>query len=243
MFIKNKYYKWYYNIIRNACQDHLNRVSGYYEKHHIIPRCLGGNDTAQNLVKLTAKEHFVCHRLLVYMTTGKDKSKMSYALLMFVRNTPQLNRTKITSKTYTTIKKLISEASSALHTGKIVSAESREKMSISKKITHNTPEFKHNASIRAKNRTAEHQAKIGLAHRGKTISSEMRAKQSAKLSGANNPRALSWLISFDSGAPDIQVTSLKTWCQQNNVSYGMIFRKSIKNQFYNGIRATKLSNQ
>lgn len=240
MFIKNKYYKWYFNIITNACQDSQNRLDGYYEKHHIIPKSLGGDNTPQNLVKLTAKEHFVCHRLLVYMTSGKNKSKMSYALLMFVRNTPQLGRQKINSRTYDIIKKLISEASSAIHSGKTVSISTKQKMSHSKKITHNTPEFKLNASIRAKNRTAEHKAKIGLSHRGKTISAEMRSKQSAKLSGANNPRALNWIISFESGESSIQVTSLKTWCQQNNASYGMLFRKSTKHEFYKGVKATKV---
>lgn len=36
----------------------------YFENHHIIPRCLGGSDSSDNLVLLTAKEHFICHHLL-----------------------------------------------------------------------------------------------------------------------------------------------------------------------------------
>jgi hypothetical protein len=36
----------------------------YYEKHHIVPRCLGGSNEKQNLVLLTAKEHFLAHRIL-----------------------------------------------------------------------------------------------------------------------------------------------------------------------------------
>lgn len=45
----------------------LNRKKGYelyYEKHHIVPRWLGGKDTKNNLVLLTAKEHYVAHLLL-----------------------------------------------------------------------------------------------------------------------------------------------------------------------------------
>ena len=34
-------------------------IHGYRERHHIIPRCLGGSNTAENLVYLTAEEHFV----------------------------------------------------------------------------------------------------------------------------------------------------------------------------------------
>lgn len=58
------YKKHYDNIINRA----TNRViDGYTEKHHIVPRCLGGTDSNSNIVKLTAREHFVCHQLLVKM--------------------------------------------------------------------------------------------------------------------------------------------------------------------------------
>ena len=36
----------------------------YYERHHIIPKWLGGNDSKDNLVLLTAKEHYIAHYLL-----------------------------------------------------------------------------------------------------------------------------------------------------------------------------------
>lgn len=37
---------------------------GYKEKHHIVPTCLGGPNIAENIVKLTAREHFLAHWLL-----------------------------------------------------------------------------------------------------------------------------------------------------------------------------------
>lgn len=37
----------------------------YTENHHVIPRCLGGTDEKENLVRLTAREHFLAHRLLL----------------------------------------------------------------------------------------------------------------------------------------------------------------------------------
>jgi hypothetical protein len=40
-------------------------IVGYKERHHIIPRCMGGSDDASNLVELTPEEHFVAHQLLV----------------------------------------------------------------------------------------------------------------------------------------------------------------------------------
>ena len=41
MFIENKYKTWHDNIITNG----KNRVLDCYkEKHHILPRCLGGKE-------------------------------------------------------------------------------------------------------------------------------------------------------------------------------------------------------
>jgi hypothetical protein len=76
MFIENKYSTWYYNII-NKSKNRL--LIGYKEKHHILPRCLGGKDNKDNLVELTAREHFIVHMLLCKFTKGESKRSMLYA--------------------------------------------------------------------------------------------------------------------------------------------------------------------
>lgn len=57
----------YYKIIEKAKKEteNGNRHVGYYERHHIQPKSLGGNNDKENIVKLTAREHFICHWLLV----------------------------------------------------------------------------------------------------------------------------------------------------------------------------------
>lgn len=76
MFLDNKYYKWY-----KALASKQNRsLDCYTEKHHIIPRSMGGKDTKENLVVLTAREHYIAHLLLTKCTFGKAKHKMSFAL-------------------------------------------------------------------------------------------------------------------------------------------------------------------
>ncbi len=56
--------------------DDLNYV--YYEQHHIIPKSLGGSNKKENLVLLTAREHFICHLLLIrmYKENENDHIKM-----------------------------------------------------------------------------------------------------------------------------------------------------------------------
>ena len=113
----NKYEHWYNSIIKNAQNRHID---GYVEKHHIIPQSLGGSNELLNLVKLTAREHFICHWLLVKFQTGKNKAKMVYALNGMKRNgdCTQRYETKITSRVYENLKKQFSIVHSATMTGR-----------------------------------------------------------------------------------------------------------------------------
>lgn len=63
--------------------------SEYTERHHILPKCMGGTDEADNLVTLSAKEHFVAHHLLYkhYKT-----AKMAHAWFMMLRCDPNQKR-------------------------------------------------------------------------------------------------------------------------------------------------------
>jgi len=74
MFEKNKYLKEYYEIIEN--NKIIDKKSQYCEKHHIIPKSLGGSDEKNNIVYLTAGDHFKCHKLLTKFTSGTDNGKM-----------------------------------------------------------------------------------------------------------------------------------------------------------------------
>ena len=59
------YQKTYRNLINS--RKALNRIKSnttYYESHHILPKCIGGLDTNDNLILLTPREHFIAHKLL-----------------------------------------------------------------------------------------------------------------------------------------------------------------------------------
>ena len=103
MYLQNKYTTWYFSIISNATNRTL--ILEYSEIHHILPKSLGGSNDPNNLVKLTAKEHFICHLLLTKMLTGASKNKMIYALWCLA-NVKRLDQTryKINSRQYNIIK-------------------------------------------------------------------------------------------------------------------------------------------
>ena len=139
MYLHNKYATVYYNIVARAKSRVL---TGYYEKHHIIPKSLGGNNSSSNIASLTAREHFICHWLLVKMTTGLSKQKMANACNILMNGSSNnQQRYKITSRVYENLKKNLStirkgrknpKVSVAL-TGKILSTQHKLNVSAGRK--------------------------------------------------------------------------------------------------------------
>jgi hypothetical protein len=81
MFIQNDSTTEYFKIINlYKVNQHTitkkSQLDGYFEKHHIIPKSMGGTNTKDNIVFLTAEDHFRCHKLLVDMTEGTDNGRM-----------------------------------------------------------------------------------------------------------------------------------------------------------------------
>lgn len=111
------YKKIYNEIIKNR---RLHIPSGYVEEHHILPRCLGGSDDKSNLVKLTAKEHFICHLLLtkIYKKGSLEYYKMCHAfLMMLVSSKDHGGNRYISSRKYEHLKTSFSERMSILQSG------------------------------------------------------------------------------------------------------------------------------
>jgi hypothetical protein len=55
------YQKIHDQIIERA---KTRQLEGYKEQHHIVPKCIGGTNDKDNLVSLTAREHFIIHKIL-----------------------------------------------------------------------------------------------------------------------------------------------------------------------------------
>lgn len=109
------YEKIYRNIIDKRKRD---IPVGYSEMHHIIPRSLGGSDAAENLVRLTAREHFICHMLLVRMYTrgSQEWIKMVHAAMMMFTHSSNQQR-YITSREYNSLRVDFSKVMSITQNG------------------------------------------------------------------------------------------------------------------------------
>ena len=194
IFLENKYTKWYFHIINNA-QNRIVSPDVYYEKHHITPKSIGGDNISSNLILLTAREHFVCHLLLTKMTSGLHKSKMTYALnMMLVKRNNCHFRYLPRSKIYEITRKLNSleqqkkkvsqETKNKIgkaHKGKILSEETKNKIKnakIGKPGRKQSPQEKlaRSKARLGSNLSPETKNKIGKAHKGKIISEEQKIK-------------------------------------------------------------------
>ena len=69
-------------INKSQSQQRIRCSEIYYELHHILPKCLGGDDYSENLVLLTAREHFIAHKLLTKIYP--DNKKLIFALWCFL---------------------------------------------------------------------------------------------------------------------------------------------------------------
>lgn len=99
-------YQKHYNLLISSAKGRTN--FGYTEKHHIIPRCLGGDNSKENLVLLTAREHFIAHALLAKIYENSEVSyKLSAAFNKMCQDGHQGRR--YTSRLFDMARRLFSE--------------------------------------------------------------------------------------------------------------------------------------
>lgn len=63
-------YEKHYNLLIERAKS--RKITDYVERHHIVPRCMGGTNAKSNLVNLTPEEHYVAHQLLVKIHPNND---------------------------------------------------------------------------------------------------------------------------------------------------------------------------
>lgn len=197
----NKYNFWYNAIVENA---RTRTITGYKETHHILPCSLGGTDDKDNLVDLTAREHFICHWLLVKIHTGEARHKMVYALNGMKRNGKDNERyeTPITSRVYAKLRYEFSEVHSKTmkgrtpsNKGKPMSEEQKAKIKATKALNpykYSQEQIaKRVAKQTGQKRSEETKLKMSLAAKGKPkgpMSEEGKLKRSLALLGTKKTK-------------------------------------------------------
>jgi hypothetical protein len=112
MFNNTEFTKKYYEIINaanNKAPGFLSRkrakaIIGYVERHHIIPKSLGGKDTIDNLVWLSANEHLEVHMLLPNMVDDNEQKRKMFAAAVRMCNPQSRTQKRIFNDDYSDIR-------------------------------------------------------------------------------------------------------------------------------------------
>lgn len=171
LFIDNKYSRWYNNIIANARSRPI-LIENYTEKHHVMPKSLGGNKSKNNLVALSAREHFICHWLLTKMTTGTNKRKMVFAFHSMAMKNDSTKLRYLNSQAYSKNKLALSKFKSIImkenNPMSNLLIKEKHKSAIKKRgPTKGTTGFLHTEATKEKMKQAQ---------KGKTLSNETKEK-------------------------------------------------------------------
>lgn len=159
------YKKLYDSLIESAKQHPKSDI--YKELHHIIPLCMGGCDSYNNLIKLTARQHYLAHWLLykIYKTT-----KLAHAWYGMSRISKGQSDRKLNSHLFERAKiarsKVMSETSRGTNNhfyGKRHSAESNAKNASAHlgKIASDVTKEKMSKTRSGVLKSEDHKAKIG----------------------------------------------------------------------------------
>lgn len=155
------YMRVYWSIIHNRLD---NIPDGYVERHHIIPRSEGGNDNDDNIVALTAREHYICHLLLAKIYN--DCKMYSAVVFMQCKTKRQKRDFKFNSRLYEQIRKDFAIKNSEAHKGKPGWNKGIPQSEEAKKKNSEAHKGKPSA-FKGKHHTADAKAKLSAARKGK----------------------------------------------------------------------------
>lgn len=194
------YDKFIQNILntrgRFACLD------GYHERHHIIPKCMNGSNSKDNLIDLYAREHFIAHKLLAEENPQNYQLKYAYWNMCQCTGRDGQDKYIPTPEEYEEARIFCHEAMSGENHpmyGKHHTQESREKMSISKKDMYN----------------GENNPFFGKKHSQENIE-----KMKGTHSGKDNPKSRPvYCIELGIGFDSIGIASEKAGVNKRSISY------------------------
>lgn len=178
-------------------------IEGYTERHHIIPKCMGGSNDPTNIAVLTPEEHFLAHQLLVRI--HPEVPSLIVAARIMTRSK---DGRRVNNRLFGWLKRGYAEYNSKLHSGKKLSEEHKRKLieshstipktarqmdhirtlgksNLGRKATDEVREKLSNIQ-KARGRSEEEIDKIrelGRNNKGKVMSAETRAKMSAARKG------------------------------------------------------------
>jgi hypothetical protein len=173
------YEKIYRQLISKAKLECRKKATGlYYERHHIVPKCIGGTESKDNLVLLTAREHYVAHKLLCELYPDDDKLHFALWRMMNPQTKNHIRSYNISSTEYEYRRQIHQEKIRKIglsNKGRQITEEQKQKISKTLKGRPGRPHSEETKQLLQKLNlgkskppmSVEHKQKISKAHKGK----------------------------------------------------------------------------
>lgn len=174
MILSHKYIKIYISLVRKALSRDIKLLNIYTEKHHIFPISIFGKN--KKIVILTAREHFIAHRLLYKIYFYRYGYNHNFTLFMLKAITLMASRKEIknNSRIYEKCRKSASLAMSGNNNPSVkygFSEQHRRKLSQTRKGKSHSKRHRQNLKLASIKRKA----------RGDTFFSEGAREKSLKI--------------------------------------------------------------
>jgi hypothetical protein len=213
----------YQKIYENLCQRGQSRtLDGYKEVHHIIPRCMDGSDETSNLTDLTAREHYLAHRLLCKVHPTHTKLASALFLMMNVNKSYA-----VSSRIFEDLRVLHGQRMRELHTGTKQTPEHKAKRKL---FGQGVPQPLI-PSFTGRVHTQDTKDKISLAKKGcpayfkgphtaEAIEKNRQAHLGKPLSEAHKLKLSKTYLLTSPQGECIQVTNLAQFCRERGLAQG-----------------------
>lgn len=223
----------------------------YHERHHIVPKCLGGGNEEENLIDLFAREHFIAHKLLAQENPDNRSLAYAWAMMAFPTNNRYQNRYELSPEEYEEARKsVVGMPKSEEHRrkigegnrGKVYSEETIQKMREARRNISDETRQKMSASAKARFAIPENRTMLGK-HHSEESKKKMSDSTKGLYAGEKNPMyGRTW---WDENTPREKIDewkhniSLRT-SGENNPNFGNHWSDEMKIKIRDGISHTKI---
>lgn len=191
--MENITYEEFINNILDT-RGRFNCGEEYHERHHIVPKCMGGSNDEENLIDLFAREHFEAHRLLALENPSNKGLQFAWWNMCQCSGMSKKRET-VTPEEYEEARRVIAEKYSGENHpsyGRHLSEETKKKIRDANIKRFQNPEERKKISDARKGeknpnygipKSEEIKRKIGESNKGKIRSEEVKQKISKTLKG------------------------------------------------------------
>lgn len=154
-------YKKHYDLLISTRKDRKKNDGEYYEKHHIMPKSMGGSDNPSNLIYLTAREHFIAHWLL-WRIYKNDKMGFAFYAITHMGQNQTIKSSRVYEESKLARRQFIIDNNKKYHKGKKLSQKQIDGIQERFKNLDRTKEHCNNISksLKDKPKTKEHKENL-----------------------------------------------------------------------------------